>query len=161
MTDVDKAEFIARYGGIYEHSPWVAEAGYEFCHGKSSPATLAREFAACVDAAPHARKLELIRAHPDLAGRAAVAGALSDPSGGEQASAGLDACSPEEYARFTALNRKYRDRFGFPFVMAVRGSDRHEILAAFEKRLENDPGTEFETAIREIHRIARMRLEAL
>ena len=94
-------------------------------------------------------------------GKAAVAGQLTEESETEQSSAGLDQCSPEEYARFQALNTAYRRKFGFPFVMAVRNSTRAQILAAFESRLANDYDEEFETALLEIHRIARMRLVAL
>jgi OHCU decarboxylase len=107
------------------------------------------------------RQLDLIRAHPDLAGKAAIAGELTDDSETEQASAGLDSCSPDEYARFKALNDEYRSKFGFPFVMAVRNKSRKEILEAFETRLENDYDEELENALLEIHRIARMRLIAL
>jgi OHCU decarboxylase len=141
-------EFIARYGGIYEHSSWVAE--------KAAPL-----MADCVDNASMGRQLDLIRAHPDLAGKAAIAGELTDDSETEQASAGLDSCSPDEYARFKALNDEYRSKFGFPFVMAVRNKSRKEILEAFETRLENDYDEELENALLEIHRIARMRLIAL
>lgn len=166
MTDTaahnaGRDDFVARYGGIYEHSPWVAEAAWDR-YGKAPPADeLAGVMAACVDAASDARKLALIRAHPDLAGRAAVAGELTAESTSEQASAGIDRCTPEEFARFTGYNARYVEKFGFPFVMAVRGSNRHAILAAFEERLDNDPGTEFRRAIAEIHKIARLRLEAL
>jgi OHCU decarboxylase len=115
----------------------------------------------CVDNASMGRQLDLIRAHPDLAGKAAIAGELTDDSETEQASAGLGSCSPDEYARFKALNDAYRNKFGFPFVMAVRNKSRREILEAFETRLENDYDAEFENALLEIHRIARMRLIAL
>lgn len=155
--------FVARFGGIYEHSPWIAED----CHraglpeGADRPATLAAALGAVVDAAPEARRLELIRAHPDLAGRLGVAGSLTEASSEEQASAGLDRCSAEDYAAFTRLNEAYRARFGFPFIMAVRGRSRAEILRAFEARLANDPAGEFATAIAEIHRIALLRLRAM
>jgi 2-oxo-4-hydroxy-4-carboxy-5-ureidoimidazoline decarboxylase len=102
----------------------------------------------------------LIKAHPDLAGRAAIAGELTEASNEEQASAGIDQCSPEEFARFQDLNERYKAKFDFPFVMAVRKSNRHEILVAFETRLSNDPDDEFEQAIAEIHKIARLRLAA-
>jgi OHCU decarboxylase len=115
----------------------------------------------CVDNASVERQLELIRAHPDLVGKAAVAGELTEDSSTEQASAGLDRCSPEEYERFEALNRAYRDKFGFPFVMAVRNSSRADILAAFGSRLDNHYDEEFETALAEIHKIAQLRLEAM
>lgn len=122
---------------------------------------LATLMADCVDNAAPERQLELIRAHPDLAGKAQLAGELTASSTAEQASAGLDQCSPEEYERFQALNSAYRDKFGFPFVLAVRGRSRAEILEVFAARLGNDYEVEFETALAEIHQIARLRLEAM
>ena len=153
--------FSARYAGIYEHSPWVAERVALCVTEDDDTETLARMMADCVDNAAPELQLELICAHPDLAGKAQLAGKLTKDSTLEQASAGLDHCSPEEYERFQALNTAYRDKFGFPFVMAVRGRDRHEILEAFEARLENDYDLEFETALIEIHKIARLRLDAM
>ena len=156
-----KKSFVARYGGIYERSPWVAAEAAEIAGDIDDADRLAQVMAECVDNAPYEKRLELIRAHPDLAGRAQVAGELTTDSTTEQASAGLDHCSAAEYERFQVLNRAYREKFGFPFVMAVRDSDRRRILDAFESRLENDVDTEFETALAEIHEIARLRLEAL
>ena len=157
----DCKTFVERYGGIYEHSPWVAELCCEKAASVTAPLELAGIFAHCVDGADGDLKLALIRAHPDLAGKAAIGGSLTAASGTEQASAGLDQCSPAEYEQFQTFNRQYRDRFGFPFVMAVRGSKRQEILAAFAERLNNDYEAEFATAIREIHKIARLRLMAM
>ena len=117
--------------------------------------------AECVDNASRERRLELIRAHPDLAGKASIAGELTAESTAEQASAGLDHCSAREYERFQSLNTAYKEKFGFPFVMAVRDSSRAQILDAFERRLGNDYDEEFETAIAEIHQIARLRIEAM
>jgi len=153
--------FAARYGSVYEHSPWVAEEAALLLDDDATVAEIAVAMADCVDNAAPERQLELIRAHPDLAGRAAIAGELTDASSTEQSSAGLDCCTADEFARFQALNRAYRDKFGFPFVMAVRGSSRAEILAAFEARLRNDYDEEFETALVEIHKIARLRLAAM
>ena len=147
----DREAFIARYGGVYEHSPWVAEACWP------PPADLAGAMRAVVDAAPRERKLALIRAHPELASRTKMA----EASVQEQVGVGLDQCSPEEFAAFQSLNAAYNARFGFPFIFAVKGATRAEILAAFEARLENDPETEFETAIAQIHRIAGFRLADL
>ena len=154
-------DFERRYGGIYEHSPWVAELAAPHVDDSATVDDIARVMADCVDNASQERQLELIRAHPDLAGRAAVAGELTAESTGEQASAGLDQCTPEQFERFTELNEQYTVKFGFPFVMAVRGSSRAEILAAFERRLGHDYDQEFETALEEIHKIARLRLEAM
>jgi OHCU decarboxylase len=156
-----REQFVNRYGGIYEHSPWVAEEAYAAAAEGSDAGALATLFASCVDKAPAERKLTLIRAHPDLAGKAAIAGDLTAESSEEQASAGIDQCTPEEYAEFQALNSRYKEKFGFPFVMAVRNSNRSDILRAFATRLENDTDTEFATAIAEIHQIARMRLEGI
>jgi OHCU decarboxylase len=156
MADrMTRAEFLARYGHIYEASPWVAEGAWP-----DAPADLeglATAMAAVVDAAPRERKLALIRAHPELAGRTKMA----EASVKEQAGVGLDKCSPEEFEAFQRLNAAYNARFGFPFIFAVKGATRVEILAAFEARLHNDPETEFETAIAQIHRIARFRLAEL
>jgi len=160
MSDDERKAFVDRYGGIYEHSPWVAEAVWDHGRGASGTA-LAVALAACVDNAGRERKLELICAHPDLAGRAAVAGELTAASSIEQSSAGLDRCSQVEFDRLQSLNTRYRDKFGFPFVMAVRDSSREQILEAFERRLANEPEAEFDTAITETHKIARLRLESL
>jgi len=154
------SEFVDNYGGIYEHSCWVAEEAEPFVADAGMEA-IAAVMADCVDNASTDRQLELIRAHPDLAGKAQVAGELTADSTSEQSSAGLDQCSPDEYERFQVLNQAYHDKFGFPFVMAVRNSSRQEILDAFSARLENDPDIEFETALAEIHTIARLRLEAM
>ena len=156
------SEFVATYGGIYEHSPWVAEH-VESLLGDQRPNTkaLSRLMADCVDNASSETQLELIRAHPDLAGRAQVAGELTADSSEEQSRAGLDQCSAEEFERFQKLNAAYKKKFRFPFIKAVRDSNRAEILAAFEARLENDYDTEFETALQEIHKIARLRLNAM
>jgi len=158
---MSEAEFVAAFGRIYEDSPWVAQAawnkGIDARHDRVAP--LAAALAIVVDNADAATTLALIRAHPDLAGRAAMRGELGPASRREQAGAGIDQCTPEEYARFQALNRAYKEKFGFPFVMAVKGSDRHAILAAFAQRLDNDAETEHRRAMIEIHRIARLRLE--
>ena len=156
-----RMEFADRFAGIYEHSRWVAEEAAAVVSADDSLTRIAEVMADCVDNASTETQLALIRAHPDLAGRAQVAGELTADSTTEQASAGLDQCSPEEYARFQSLNTDYHEKFQFPFVMAVRDSSRDEILEAFESRFSNDPNTEFETALAEIHKIARLRLEAM
>ena len=154
-------DFVARYGGIYEHSPWVAEQVKKLVDDNVDTEQLARLMADCVDNASREQRLELVCAHPDLAGKAQISGDLTVDSSVEQASAGLDQCTPDEYARFQSLNSSYKNKFGFPFVMAVRDSSRAQILAAFETRLGNDNDLEFETALEEIHKIARLRLCAL
>jgi 2-oxo-4-hydroxy-4-carboxy-5-ureidoimidazoline decarboxylase len=158
---MQELEFVRRYGGIYENSPWVAQTAAPLVDGSADIDVIARVMADCVDNASRERQLALIRAHPDLAGKAAVAGELTDDSTLEQSSAGLDRCTPDEYKRFQVLNNAYRRKFGFPFVMAVRNCSRAQILAAFESRLDNDYDAEFENALLEIHRIARLRLVAL
>ncbi|GAA5170155.1 MULTISPECIES: 2-oxo-4-hydroxy-4-carboxy-5-ureidoimidazoline decarboxylase [Halomonadaceae] len=154
--------FVSHYGEVYEHSPWIAESAWDagLDTEQDTAEGLATALAAVLDAAPAERQLAVIRAHPDLAGKAAERGELTADSSREQAGAGLDQCRPEEYARFHRYNASYQQRFGFPFVMAVTGSDRQRILAAFERRLEHTPEQERRTAIGEVNRIARLRLEA-
>lgn len=160
-SELDQAAFVARFGDIYEHSPWVAEEAWQrgLSEAQDTPEGLAERMGEVLREARPERQLAVIRAHPDLAGKAAIAGALTDDSTREQAGAGLDQCTPEEMARFERLNAAYQEKFGFPFVMAVKGSDRHAILAAFEARLPNTPEVERRTAIEQINRIARFRLE--
>lgn len=157
------SDFISRFGGIYEHSPWVAEDLYAFGLSPSddAPDALAIRMAAIVEAAGHDRQLALLRAHPELAGKLAIAGKLTADSRSEQASARLDQCSPQEFTRFQELNAAYNARFGFPFIIAVRGLQRSDILAAFERRIGNDPATERRTALDEVHKIARLRLQKM
>ncbi|MHA1523147.1 MAG: 2-oxo-4-hydroxy-4-carboxy-5-ureidoimidazoline decarboxylase [Alphaproteobacteria bacterium] len=162
-TGLAEAEFIARFGKVYEHSVWIAQAVWDggLTPAHDTVAGMARAMADVLASASQAQKLTLIRAHPDLAGKAALAGALTKASRGEQAGAGLDRCSAAELARFHHLNQAYKDRFGFPFIFAVRGADRWAILAAFEARLAHDQPTEFATALSQINRIAQFRLEDL
>jgi 2-oxo-4-hydroxy-4-carboxy-5-ureidoimidazoline decarboxylase len=151
--------FVACYGDIYEASPWVAETAWDVAQGEGLDQHhfVAAALHQAVEAAPRAAKLALIRAHPELASRARMA----DASAQEQSDAGLDQCSPQEFAAFQRLNAAYNARFGFPFVVAVRGMTRGDILATFEARLANDAETEFAEALRQIHKIARLRLEEL
>lgn len=153
-------DFTAALGDVFESSPWVA-AGAADARPFRSRDELHRAMTAVVEAAPAARQLHLIRAHPDLAGRAALAGTLTEASRSEQAGAGLDQLTREEYAAFQALNARYTERFGFPFVLAVKGHDKHSILASFERRLANPPERERARALQEIARIARFRLREL
>ncbi|WP_163558771.1 2-oxo-4-hydroxy-4-carboxy-5-ureidoimidazoline decarboxylase [Halomonas sp. NO4] len=161
-SQLDRDAFVTHYGDIYEHSPWVAADTWDrgLTAAEDTPDGLAEAMGKTLRAAAPERQLEVIRAHPDLAGKAAIAGELTDDSTREQAGAGLDQCTPEEMARFERLNAAYKQKFGFPFVMAVKGSDRHAILAAFATRLENSPEEERRTAVEQINRIARFRLEA-
>lgn len=152
--------FVARFGPVFEESPWIAEAAFSagLPPDADTAAGLHRALCAAMRAAPKERQVALIRAHPDLAGRLARAGALSEESTSEQAGAGLDRLSDGEYQHFTALNTAYREKFSMPFIMAVKGRSKAEILAAFEARLGNDPDTERATALTEIERIALLRL---
>lgn len=161
MAGMTREQFVSRYGGVYEHSAWVAELAFTRLQAESEAYDIEAALAAGVNAADRETKLALIRAHPDLAGQAAVRGELTDDSTEEQKSAGIDQCTVQEFAMFQALNEKYKAKFGFPFVVAVRGRNRQDILRAFAARLENDPSTEFDTAIHEIHKIARLRLDAI
>lgn len=155
-------DFVRQFGGIYEHSEWVAEQAHEeLGEGFVSLTDLRRVMAECVDNAATERQLALICAHPDLAGKAQKRGELTVDSNVEQRRAGIDQCSSEEYEQFQSLNEAYRKKFEFPFVMAVRNSDRRQILEAFAIRLENDYQQEFETALSEIHKIAALRLTAM
>ena len=159
MTSED---FVLRYGGIYEHSPWVATRVQRLLAGATVDCeSLASLMADCVDNASLETQLDLIRAHPDLAGKAQVAGELTVESSEEQSKAGLDQCTAEEFERFQSFNAAYKEKFDFPFIMAVRESTRGEILDTFAARIRNDFDLEFETALQEIHKIARLRLAAL
>lgn len=158
-STLSHSEFVARFGPVYEASPWVAEGVWPAAEAGrlDAPDALAAAMRAEVDAAPREVRLALIRAHPELAGRARMA----EASVREQAGAGLDQCSPAEFDAFQRHNTAYNARFGFPFIVAVRGLSRADVLAAFEARLANDPETEFATAIGQIHRIAGFRLADL
>jgi 2-oxo-4-hydroxy-4-carboxy-5-ureidoimidazoline decarboxylase len=162
-SKLDRDEFVTLFGAVYEHSPWIAEAAFEagLAPHHDRIAGLHKTMRAAVEVAGRDRQLALLRAHPDLAGRLAVASALTQHSTSEQAGAGLDKCTAEEFARFTLLNDAYKAKFGFPFIMAVKGRTRGEILAAFERRLGNDTASEFRTALDEVHKIALLRLEML
>ncbi|MBV8298113.1 MAG: 2-oxo-4-hydroxy-4-carboxy-5-ureidoimidazoline decarboxylase [Candidatus Eremiobacteraeota bacterium] len=158
LNAADRATFVAAVGFAFEDSPWIAEAAWE----RRPFAGLDALHAAMADVlarAPHARKLALIAAHPDLAGRVAREGRLTAASRGEQAAAGLDRLTPEEIARFDAANAVYRARFGFPFVICAREHDRASILSELERRARNEREAEIATALAEIAKIARLRLE--
>jgi OHCU decarboxylase len=159
-VDVNRAQFVARFGGVYEHSPWVAERAFDagVAPGHGTAEGLHAALSAAMRSGSEHDKRALIAAHPDLAGRLAQAGELTADSTAEQRSAGLDMLMPEEKARFTRLNEAYRARFGFPFIMAVKGRGKDEVLAAFERRLTHDAAAELETALDEIDRIALLRL---
>ena len=152
--------FVAQLAGIFEHSPWIPERAWA-ARPFASIDTLHAAMLAVLDAASAEEKLGLIRAHPELAGKEAAAGTLTAASTGEQRGAGLDQCSADELARLRQLNAAYQARFGFPFVIAVKGLSRYQIMDAVETRLAHDVATEFQTCLTEIGKIARFRLDAL
>ncbi len=153
-------EFIERFGSIYEHSPWIAEraAKLELGPAHDTAGGLANALARAFRSASEDERLGVLKAHPDLAGKLAAAKRLTEESSKEQASAGLDALTDSERARFTELNTAYTQKFGFPFIIAVKDNTRDSILKAFEARLENSRDEEFATACRQVERIARLRL---
>ena len=159
LNALPQADFVARLGGVYEHSPWIAERAFA-----SRPFGSLEELHAAMQrvlvAASAGEQLGLIRAHPELLGKLEAA-QLTESSRLEQASAGLDRCTAAQKSRMQALNQAYRDKFGFPFVVAVKGLDWAGIIERIEARLGNDAETERAAALREIGRIARFRLEAL
>jgi 2-oxo-4-hydroxy-4-carboxy-5-ureidoimidazoline decarboxylase len=160
LNETDRATFVQRLGGIFEHSPWVAERAFNK-RPFASVGALHRAMVEAVENADLELKLALLHAHPDLAGKAALAGELTDHSRREQAGAGLDRLTPEEYARFHALNTRYREKFGFPFILAVKGHTKHSILKSFEARLPHSREDEMATALEQVYRIAEFRLHEL
>ncbi len=162
LNSLSEAEFVSALGGIFEHSPWVAEA-VAGDRPFVSVTALHQAMVQAVENADLTKQLVLIRAHPDLAGKAARAGGLTHASTSEQQGAGLDRLNDAEYERFHHLNDAYKQRFDFPFILAVRGfdgkgHDKTSILANFEKRLQNTPEQEISEALRQIARIAALRL---
>ena len=165
MTDAELAAldhdaFLAAFGDVFEHSAWIAEGAWPRAPF-STFRGLSEAMVDVLDAAGDDAAVALVRAHPDLAGKAALAGELTSDSRAEQKASGLASLTPGDLARFTRLNDAYKAKFGFPFVMAVRKSGKEAILAAFEERLENDQAAELARAIAEIKTIARSRLDAI
>jgi 2-oxo-4-hydroxy-4-carboxy-5-ureidoimidazoline decarboxylase len=160
INALDAAAFTARLGGIYEHSPWIAQRAWPL-RPFASVQGLHAAMQDIVNAAQRSEKLELIRAHPELAGRLAMAGQLTDASRSEQSAAGLNRCTPEEFALLQKLNAAYRGKFGFPFIVAVRGLTRAKIIASLQQRLDNTQEQELAACMQEIGRIARFRLQDL
>ncbi|MGI8779247.1 MAG: 2-oxo-4-hydroxy-4-carboxy-5-ureidoimidazoline decarboxylase [Solirubrobacteraceae bacterium] len=157
---LDRDAFVARFGGAFEASPWIAEAAWA-ARPFGSVDALHAAMVRSVESAPPEARAALIRAHPDLAGKAAVAGELTAESEREQAAAGLDRLTPEQYARLTGLTAAYHDRFGFPFVVCAREHTADSIIAAATRRVDADPSQEERTAVSEIAKIARLRLADL
>ena len=159
LNQMDPAAFAAAVGETFELAPWVAEAASSR-RPYAKVSVLHEAMMGAVRAAQRERQLEFLRGHPDLAGKAARAGLVTDESRHEQASVGLDTLSEEEFARFHRLNDAYKARFGFPFIVCVRRHTRDSILAQFERRLGNDAATEFAAALQEVSYITRLRIAA-
>ncbi|MCR6724237.1 2-oxo-4-hydroxy-4-carboxy-5-ureidoimidazoline decarboxylase [Agrobacterium fabrum] len=160
---VTREEFVARFGGVFEHSPFIAERAYDAGGAGLELTAKAVHGALCAQfrVASEAERLGILRAHPDLAGKLAIAGELTADSRNEQAGAGLDRLSPQEHARFTQLNSAYTEKFGFPFIIAVKGLNRHDILSAFDTRIDNNAAQEFATATGQVEKIAWLRLASM
>ena len=160
LNAASEEEFITILAGIYEHSPWVA-AGVVKQRPFPDQENLRLAMRRSVDEATESEQLALIRAHPDLAGKLARAGVLTEESTREQAGLGLDRLSDEEYERFSDRNARYRERFDFPFIVCARGTTKQGVLDAFESRLMNSREAEISEALLQIHEIARLRLQDL
>lgn len=160
INGLSQADFTMIVGPVFEHSPWISERSWP----KRPFTNIAHLYAVMCDRVREStgeEKLSLIRAHPDLVGKAALAGGLTRESKGEQASAGLDALSPKEIALFQKQNAAYREKFNFPFVICARLNKKEAILAGFESRLENTADQEIAIALKEIFKIAELRLRDL
>lgn len=162
-SEMTEDTFVEYFGGVYEHSPWIPRYAWHqgLTDQHDTPIGLSEIMMAVVADAEHDKILALINAHPDLAGKAAVNGELTDESTSEQSGAGINQCTSDEFEKFQFYNNAYKEKFGFPFIMAVKGSNRHQILEAFEVRIENDEDAEFKQAVAEINKIALFRLETL
>jgi 2-oxo-4-hydroxy-4-carboxy-5-ureidoimidazoline decarboxylase len=160
INALGRPAFVKCLGGIVEHSPWIADAAWEKRPFDSVDALHAAMVAALMRA-PVETQLMVTRMHPELAGMAAIRGEVTSHSKHEQGGAGLTQCSPQEFSRLSALNRAYGAKFGFPFIIAVKGLDRTAIIERFAQRLERDRATEFAEALDQIARIARLRLAML
>jgi len=162
-STMSKADFVEVFGGVYEHTPWIAEHVWSDRLTSEHDTTngLHAAMAAIVDASEKQARLDLLCAHPDLAGKLAIGGELTAESTDEQAGAGLDQCSDDEFAQFQDLNERYKAKFGFPFILAVRGRGRVEILEAFRQRVDHDAEVEFAEALSQVHQIALLRLHQI
>ncbi len=158
-----REQFLTACGGVFEHSPWIAEQAWD--SGRiGDPLEIEGVHAAMCEKFRDAsadQRLAVLRAHPDLAGKLAIAGELTQDSRNEQAGAGLDRLTPDEHAEFTRLNTEYTGKFGFPFIIAVKGLDKTDILDAFRRRIHNSSEAEFRTACEQVEKIARLRLQTI
>lgn len=160
LSKSSRAEFLAILGGLFEHSSWVAEGAYG-AKPFDSLESLHEAMCQVVRESSREDKLRLIRAHPELTGNVAALDELTMASKSEQGGAGLDRCSPQEFQQLNELNAKYREKFGFPFILAVKGHTRASIIESFSLRLNNDWDAEFAECLSQIFRITRFRLFAL
>ena len=160
---MERPTFLDTFGGVYENSSWIAEEVFSagLTEDHDAIAGLHGALRDVVDNADRKKQFTLLRAHPDLAGKLAIAGALTAESAAEQASAHLNQCTPEEFDEFQFLNSRYKNAFGFPYILAVRGRNRQEILQNFRSRVSNDADSEFTEALKQVHRIALLRLESI
>ena len=160
---MEREDFVAAYGGVFEHSAWVADRAFELELGAAQDTAIGLHNALCRVFRPDSEgeRLGGVTARPDLAGKLAAAKRLTAESTSEQASAGLDALTDAERERFTRLNAAYMEKHGFPFIIAVRDHDKASILAAFERRIGNDRAEEFDEACHQVERIAEFRLKDL
>lgn len=159
-SEMDRDRFVAEFGGVFEHSPWIAEMAHALGAGPTHDTALGvhQLLSRAFRSADEKARLEVLTAHPDLAGKLAAARQLTAESTSEQAGAGLDALTDTERETFQRLNAQYVEKHGFPFIIAVRDHDKASILAAFERRIDNDRETEFVEACRQVERIAELRL---
>ena len=162
-SHMDRDEFISHYGSVFEHSPWIAERAFDGEMGAANDSAIGLHaaLAAQFRVATHKERLGVLTAHPDLAGKLAAAKRLTAESTSEQAEAGLDLLTDEERATFTKFNETYSDKFGFPFIIAVKGLNKDQILGAFKTRINNTAEEEFFTACKQVERIALLRLKDL
>ena len=163
VSEMGREDFIEVFGHIYEKSPWIVEQAWDqgLASTENSLEGLRRPLVAIVEEAGPELQLRLLRAHPDLAGKLGVGDVLTTESRFEQAGAGLDRCTKAEYAQFQSLNQSYTKQFGFPFILAVRGSNRQQVLENFRKRIDSGRDDEFAEALRQVHRIAWLRLQEI
>ena len=167
MRKLDKAAFVVRFGEVYEHSPWVAEGVFDATGEESLDITtlnagdLAARFESVFLGASEQQQLNVLRAHPALACATAGRDHLTVHSSNEQAGAGLDQCTESEFALFQEMNAMYFGRFDFPFIIAVKGRQRQEILDIFRGRLLNSVDEEFQAALHQVCRIAGIRIDAI
>ena len=163
-SELSKEDFMAQFAGVYEHSDWVAELLWKQLEVSvekqcfDTVDAIAAQMRQIVDTASYDLKLALLRAHPDLAGKAALAGELTDDSTSEQAGVGLDELNEEEFQRFQHINDSYKTKFEFPFIMAVKGATKVQIFDGFDGRIDNSVEVEFTRAVNEVHKIAGFRL---